>query len=48
MINIRSDEEITKIRSACKIAAEAMEIARDEIKLGITTLEISGKVRDFI
>ena len=48
MINIRSDREIIKIRSACKIAAEAMEIARDEIKPGITTLEISEKVRDFI
>ena len=31
MINIRSDGEITKIRSACEIAAEAMEIERDEI-----------------
>jgi methionyl aminopeptidase len=48
MINIRSDDEITKIRSACKIAAEAMEIARDEIKPGISTLEISVKVKDFI
>ena len=30
MINIRSDEEIAIIRLACRIAAEAMEIARDE------------------
>ncbi|GAF79097.1 unnamed protein product, partial [marine sediment metagenome] len=48
MINIRSGREIEKIRTACSLAAEAMEVARDEVKPGITTLEISGKVKDFI
>ncbi|MFC1651322.1 type I methionyl aminopeptidase [Candidatus Latescibacterota bacterium] len=48
MINIRSENEIIKLRSAGKIAAAAMEIARDGIKPGITTLEISNKVRSFI
>jgi len=48
MINIRSDLEINKIRSNCRLAAGAMEIARDEIKPGVTTLEISEKVRSFI
>jgi len=48
MINIRSEGEINKIRSACKLAAEAMEIVRDKIKPEITTMEISEKVKDFI
>ena len=48
MINIRSGEEIEKIRTACRLAAEAMEMARDEVKPGITTFEISEKVRDLI
>ena len=48
MINIRSEGEINKIRSACKLAAEAMEIVRDEIKPEITTMEISEKVKGFI
>ena len=48
MINIRSEGEINKIRSACKLAAEAMEIVRDEIKPEITTMEISEKVKSFI
>lgn len=48
MIHIRSKSEIKKIRFACRLAAESMEIARDEVKSGITTLEISEKVRGFI
>jgi len=48
MINIRSDEEIAIIRLTCRIAAEAMEIARDEVKPGITTIEISEKIKNFI
>ncbi len=48
MINIRSESEIDKLRSACRIAAHAMEVALDEIKPGITTLELSEKVQDSI
>ncbi|HDY88280.1 MAG TPA: type I methionyl aminopeptidase [bacterium] len=48
MINIRSGGEIVKIRAVCKLASESMEVARDEIKPGITTLTISEKVRNFI
>lgn len=47
MINIRSDGEINKIRSACRLAVEAMEIVREEIEPGITTMEISEKVKSF-
>ncbi len=48
MINIRSGEEIEKIRAACLLAAEAMEVAHDLVKPGITTFEISEKVKVFI
>jgi len=48
MINIRSDEELRKIRLVSAIAAEAMEVAHDEVRPGVATIEISDKVRRFI
>jgi len=48
MINIRSEDEIKKLRLAGEITAAAMEIGRDGIKPGTTTQEISEKVRSFI
>jgi methionyl aminopeptidase len=48
MIHIRTESEIDKLRTTCRLAAEAMEIARDAVKPGATTLEISEKVRRFI
>ncbi len=48
MINIRSEQDIEKLRIAGQIAARAMEVARDTLKPGITTLELSEAVRAFI
>ncbi|MBT4483989.1 MAG: type I methionyl aminopeptidase [Candidatus Latescibacteria bacterium] len=48
MIHIRSEYEIEKIRSACRLASHTMENVRDVIKPGITTLSISEKAKDFI
>jgi methionyl aminopeptidase len=48
MIHIRTENEIVKLRIACRLAAESMEIARDTIRPGVTTREISEKVRQFI
>ncbi|MBN1292234.1 MAG: type I methionyl aminopeptidase [Candidatus Latescibacteria bacterium] len=48
MIQIRSEDEIDKMRTSCRIAAEAMEIARYEVKPGITTGKIAEKVQSFI
>ncbi|MFC1573898.1 type I methionyl aminopeptidase [Candidatus Latescibacterota bacterium] len=48
MIAIRTDDDVTVIRSACRLAAEAMEIAKKEIQPGVTTRHISGKVQEFI
>lgn len=48
MIHIRTESEIEKLRVTCRLAAEAMEIARDTVLPGVTTLEISETVRRFI
>ena len=48
MIHIRSDEEVEKIRSACRLAAQVMEVIRDDIRPGVSTLRVSEKAKDFI
>lgn len=48
MIYIRSEDDIAKIRSVCRLAVAAMEVARDMTRTGITTRTVSEKVRDFI
>ena len=48
MIAIRTEDDLTVIRSVCRLAAEAMEIGKKEIQPGVTTRHISDKVREFI
>ena len=48
MINIRTETEIDMLRAACSLAARATEIARDLIKPGVTTGEVSEKVKVYI
>jgi len=48
MIYIRSEDEIEKINSACSLVSQTMEVIRDEIIPGVTTLRISEKAKDFI
>lgn len=48
MINIRSEAEIEILREACSLAAQSMEVVRKEIRAGVSTLEVSGKAKDFI
>jgi len=48
MINIRSEAEIEKLRTACLLAAQSMEAVRKIIKAGVSTFEMSGKAKDFI
>lgn len=48
MIPIRGKAEIEKLRRACRLAVEAMEIARGEIRPDVTTFAIAEKVRTFI
>lgn len=40
MIHIKSQEEIEKIRIACKLAAEILDIIEPHVKAGITTEEL--------
>ncbi len=48
MIYIRSEEEIDKIRAACRLTADAMEQAGTMVKPGVRTIEISEAVRVYI
>ncbi|MBR4874457.1 MAG: type I methionyl aminopeptidase [Clostridia bacterium] len=40
MIKIKSAQEVNKMRSAGKITAEALEIMKEHVKPGITTMEL--------
>ena len=48
MIAIRSEDEIKTLRSVCRLAAEAMEVAQEAVRPGITTRQISDRVQDYI
>lgn len=48
MIHIRSEWEVKKIHTACRLAAQAMEVAQNEVRPGVTTLMISEKTRKYI
>ncbi|HUT63404.1 MAG TPA: type I methionyl aminopeptidase [Anaerolineae bacterium] len=48
MIYVRSKGEIEKIHRACRLAAQTMEMLRDEIRPGMITLTVSVKAKDFI
>lgn len=48
MVIIRSSEEIKYIRDSCKIAANALKRVQENVKEGITTLELDKIAEDFI
>jgi len=48
MIHIRTGKEVEKLRASCRLAAEAMEMVRKEIRPGVVTRDLSEKVRCFI
>ena len=48
MINIRSEQEIEKMRIACRLAADTMAKTRDAIRPGITTAEVAKVAQDYI
>ncbi len=48
MIAIRNETEIEKLRVVCGLAARAMEKARESVRPGVTTREISDRVQRFI
>ena len=48
MIIIKNSEQIKLMRQAGRITAEALMVARDEIRVGMTTKELDTKIRRFI
>jgi methionyl aminopeptidase len=48
MVQIRSEKEIDLMREACRIAADSMAVARDELKPGMTTKELADKIQAYI
>ena len=48
MIHIKSGQEIEKIRTSCRIAAETMARVMEEIAPGVTTLRLDQVAEDFI
>lgn len=48
MIQIKSQREIELMRQACRITAEARQLAVDMVQPGISTIEIDREVRKFI
>ena len=48
MVIIKNSEQLALMRKAGKITAEALLVARDAIKPGISTKEVDTKVRTFI
>ena len=48
MISIKTEHELTIMRKACRITAQARALAGDLVKPGVTTAEIDKAVHDFI
>lgn len=48
MIHIRTEQELEQIRIACRLAAETMAAARDAVRPGVSTAEISRVAQDYI
>ncbi len=47
-INIRSPKEIELLRKASQIVAGALDLAEEEIKEGMTAIELDKKIEDYI
>lgn len=48
MITLKNEHELVAMRRACKIAAEARELAGSMVKPGVTTKQIDKAVHDYI
>lgn len=48
MISLKNSSEIEKMSEACKISAQALQVAKDLIKPGVSTKEIDDAIRKFI
>lgn len=48
MIIIKNSEQLAKMKKAGRITAEALLVARDAIRVGVSTKEVDTKIRHFI
>lgn len=48
MVSIKTARELSLMKDACRISAEALRVAGEAVKPGVTTLEIDTKVRHYI
>ncbi len=48
MVIIKNSEQLTLMRQAGKITAQALMVAREAIKPGVSTKEVDTKIRNFI
>lgn len=48
MVSIKTARELSLMRDACRISAQALRVAGEAVKPGVTTLEIDTIVRKFI
>ena len=48
MILIKSNREIDKIRLACKVVAQVLQLMRNLVKPGVSTLELNSIAEDYI
>lgn len=48
MIRIKTDEEIKLMRKACAITGDALKVAEENLKAGMTTKELDAIIHDYI
>ena len=48
MVSIKTARELSLMKDACRISAEALRVAGEAVKPGVSTLEIDTKVRHYI
>ena len=48
MVIVKTAREISLMKDACRISANALELAGEYVKPGVSTLEIDEKVRNYI
>ena len=48
MVSIKTARELSLMKDACRISAEALRVAGEAVKPGVTTLEIDTIVRSYI
>lgn len=45
---VKTPEQVEKMRKACALAREALEVARDHIEVGVSTDDVDAAVHDFV